>query len=151
MPHGSSFNIPFTITATNVGTNSGVHTSGQICSLNQGAGTCVFGVTTSLVTNLYNAGTIVVMGQTYTVSTNTSTIVSITTTGVTLPFEMVDDDDNTLLPHVPDTGLMVQEYAPAYITPIIDGGGNIANDKQTIAFDANVDTMTNASLDLLQA
>ena len=55
------------------------------------------------MTNLFNGGTLAIFGHTYTVATNTDTNVTLTTTGVTLPFEMVDDDDNTILPRNPDT------------------------------------------------
>jgi hypothetical protein len=42
---------------------------------------------------------------------------------------------------------MVQKYAPAYVVPIVDGGGDTNNIKQTIAFNANVDATTHAAID----
>jgi hypothetical protein len=141
MPTGSSFSIPFTITGTNVGTNSGVKTTGRICSLVTNAAGCAFGVTTPLMTNLFNGGTLVVMGQTYTVATNTATNVLITTTGVTLPFSMVDDDDNTILPRNPDTTDLARAFKPAYVTPFYD----LTNARPTAPFVANLAQDTQAT------
>lgn len=59
-------------------------------------------------------------------------------------FRLHDDDDDSILPRVPDTGWMQDSdaagdnlFAPAYIRPIYDGGGNSRNDENNIALDVN--------------
>ncbi len=59
-------------------------------------------------------------------------------------FRLHDDDDDSILPRVPDTGWMGDNdnpagnlFAGAYIRPAYDGGGNSANDEQDIALDVN--------------
>jgi len=48
------------------------------------------------------------------------------------------DDDTQVMPEMPDTGLMQQAYAAAFIAPIVDGGGNPANNKDNVSFQLNV-------------
>lgn len=54
-------------------------------------------------------------------------------------FTLHDDDNDAILPRVPDTGWMQDSdvamdnlYAAAYIRPIFDGGGNPANDDDDV-------------------
>lgn len=49
-----------------------------------------------------------------------------------------DDDDQTLLPEAPDLGLMQEAYAAAFILPVVDGGGDPANNKMNVPFQLNV-------------
>ncbi|RMD65987.1 hypothetical protein D6833_02100 [Candidatus Parcubacteria bacterium] len=57
---------------------------------------------------------------------------------VDIPFELVDDDDHTLLPDFPDTSLMPDIFDEAYVLPVVDGGGNVGNNSQAVTFDLNV-------------
>ncbi|GIW41413.1 MAG: hypothetical protein KatS3mg076_1990 [Candidatus Binatia bacterium] len=59
-------------------------------------------------------------------------------------FRLHDDDDDSILPRLPDTGWMQDSddpannlFAPAYVRPVYDGGGNPANDEQNVALDVN--------------
>ncbi len=61
-------------------------------------------------------------------------------------FRLHDDDDDSILPQVPDTGWMQDAddamsnlFAAAYIRPIYDGGGTRANDENNIALDVNTE------------
>ncbi len=72
---------------------------------------------------------------------------TMTTSSLNIPFT-VKDDDTATLPSLPDTGLMVTKYQPAYILPVFDGGGNPAYDKSNIAPSINVDTTSHAALDV---
>jgi hypothetical protein len=42
------------------------------------------------------------------------------------------------MPEMPNLGLMSQAYAQAYILPVLDGGGNPANNKSNVAFLPNI-------------
>jgi len=57
---------------------------------------------------------------------------------VDIPFELVDDDDHTLLPNFPDTSLLPDIFDEASVLPVVDGGGNVGNNSQAVAFDLNV-------------
>jgi len=53
------------------------------------------------------------------------------------PFWLLDDDAQ-VMPEMPDTGLMEEAYGAAYIYPVIDGGGDPANNKTIVAFASNI-------------
>ena len=62
-----------------------------------------------------------------------------------VPFDLHDDDQDNVLPRLPDLGWMQDSdtpqqnlFAMAYIRPLDDGGGNRANNQQNIAFRANI-------------
>jgi hypothetical protein len=52
---------------------------------------------------------------------------------------------------MPDTGLMQQAYAAAFIAPIVDGGGNPANNKDNVAFQLNLEWDNDVFLAQIQA
>jgi hypothetical protein len=53
------------------------------------------------------------------------------------PFLLVDDDEQPM-PEAPNAGLTELAYGDAYILPVVDGGGNSANNKNNVAFAANI-------------
>lgn len=66
---------------------------------------------------------------------------------VDIPLQIHDDDDDTVLPHNPSTTYMSDSdtaldnvYAAAYIRPVYDGGGNVANNNQTVPFIRNTES-----------
>ncbi len=61
------------------------------------------------------------------------------------------DDDAQEMPEMPDTGLMEEAYGAAYIYPVIDGGGDPANNKVTVPFSANVESEDAAILAQIEA
>jgi hypothetical protein len=57
-----------------------------------------------------------------------------------ISFELRDDDTATM-PHRPLIDALVYEkYGDAYILPIVDGGGNTANNKDAVPFELNLDS-----------
>ncbi len=66
------------------------------------------------------------------------------------PFWLLDDDAQ-VMPEMPDTGLMEEAYGAAYIYPVIDGGGDPANNKVTVPFSANVESEDAAILAQIEA
>ena len=135
--NAAGFSLPASIVYA--GATNGV---GNVVALSGG----VFTITSNLGTNKYVGGTFRTVGVNFTITTNTATTVTVSGTAQ-IPFQLHDDDDDTLLPHLPDTGLMVQKFNPAYVAPIVDGGGDANNDKQTISFNANVDATSHTALD----
>jgi hypothetical protein len=140
MPAGGTFNIPFTVKDAN-GSNA---VSGQVLAMSLSS-FFYFTINTTLATNAYAGGTLTVAGSAYGVMQNVGNSVR-AFPGAAIPFTLHDDDNDALLPQLPDTGLMVQKFAPAYVVPLIDGGGNFNNIKQSIAFSANVDSTTHTSV-----
>jgi hypothetical protein len=125
---GPGFAIPAKIATTNT-TNS----VGQVVALSN----AVFTVSSSLGTNKYSGKTLQVLGSAFTITTNTATNITVSGTP-TLAFRLHDDDDDTILPHVPQIGTEVASlYATAYIKPIVDGGGNLTNNSTNVGFVAN--------------
>jgi hypothetical protein len=59
---------------------------------------------------------------------------------VDIPFLLLDDDGQNLLPDFPDTSLMPEIFDSAYILPAVDGGGSEGNNTKSVAFDLNVTT-----------
>ncbi|MEK6674392.1 MAG: hypothetical protein AABZ47_01910 [Planctomycetota bacterium] len=51
----------------------------------------------------------------------------LTTSALNIPCTLKDDDDNTLLPKLPDTSAMTPAYQPAYVVPVFDVGDNNMN------------------------
>jgi hypothetical protein len=134
----AGFNLPSQIVM-----NGGTLDSGQVVAL---AGS-LFTVTGNLGTNLYIGGSFRAAGTSFTISTNTANTVTVTSVSPTIPIVLHDDDDDGILPHLPDTALMVEKFAPAYILPLIDGGGDLANNKQSVSFTANDDHRSHSALD----
>lgn len=71
---------------------------------------------------------------------------TMTTSSMNIPFTVTDDDTATL-PSLPDIGLMVEKFKPAYILPVFDGGGNPAYDRMNIIPSTNIDSTSHAALD----
>lgn len=66
---------------------------------------------------------------------------TLTTNALNIPCIIKDDDDDTLLPKMPDTGQLVGAFVPAYVVPVFDvGDSNMA-----VPFVLNVDN-TNAAV-----
>jgi len=63
---------------------------------------------------------------------------------VDIPFELVDDDA-AMMPELPDTSLLQEKYAPAYILPVVDGAGG--SNSQTVPFKLNLNTDSSVALD----
>ena len=66
----------------------------------------------------------------------------------TIPFKLHDDDDDTILPGLPDhlfgnlresDDPVANKYASLYIRPVYDGGGNIANNQNDVPFVRNTE------------
>ena len=76
-------------------------------------------------------------GGTMTITAQNKAAGTMTTSSLNIPFSVKDDDVATL-PSLPDTGMMAPQFAPAYILPVNDGGGNPAFDRQTVAPSLNV-------------
>lgn len=134
------FNIAAQVTRTNQ-----PNVNGNVTSL---VGTVVtLDVPANTLTNAYVGGTISVAGVSMNVTAVNPANSTVTVGALAnIPFELRDDDDNTVLPNLPDTSLMEEKYAPAYILPVFDGGGAAANDKMTVAFKRNFTSDTVAAL-----
>jgi len=50
----------------------------------------------------------------------------------------LEDDDAQVMPEMPKTGLMEAAYGKAFILPVFDGGGDLANNKSNVQFVLNV-------------
>lgn len=98
------------------------------------------------LTAAYVGGTITIAGTSRTITAVNTPNNTVTFAALALHFELRDDDDFAELPQLPDTSAMEALYAPAYILPVIDGGGNNANNKQTVAFKRNIDSTSTATL-----
>lgn len=59
---------------------------------------------------------------------------ALTTAGMSVPCTVRDDDDNTLLPKLPDTGTMTSAFKEAYVVPVYDVG----NWNQAVPFQLNI-------------
>jgi hypothetical protein len=90
----------------------------------------------------------------YQIESNTATTVTVLP-GTYPPQENVDvtlwDDDTQTMPEMPDLGLMEQAYREAYIYPVLDGGGDLNNNKANVAFQLNMDWDDNVFLAQIQA
>ena len=130
------FNIPVRVSITNLPDLNGtlVSLTGQTVTLN------ITGLTAA-----YNGGNINFNGLPARAITAV-TANSVTFGGGAIPFELFDDDAATL-PATPDTSLMEVKYQPAYILPVVDGGGTASNNKQTVAFTLNAVGDTTPGID----
>lgn len=82
-----------------------------------------------------------------------SGINQLTTTDFNIPFELADDDTTPILPKaINDISFVETAFAQAYITPVLDGGGNANNNKLNVPFVPNMAALNipaiNALLDL---
>lgn len=94
----------------------------------------------------HNGGTLNVAGVSMTISSVDAATKEVVVSALSdIPFELVDDDTHTL-PTWPDLGLMDQLYQPAYIRQADDGGGNAANNTQTVNAEINLSQNTDAAL-----
>jgi hypothetical protein len=94
---------------------------------------------------LYNSGQMTVAGVGMTIQSVTGPTVKVMQLA-DIPFELLDDD-LAVMPHLPDTGLMGDKFALAYIFPVVDGGGNSANNRTDVAFKLNLDHTSTPALD----
>jgi hypothetical protein len=133
-PAGNGIVVPFTISKSGVkGTVSGV-----VWRLDPATRTFSLSITNGTLTTAYVGGQIEVAGVMMTIqSVNTQNNTVVVQPLVNIPFELVDDDTATM-PHVPDTTQMQPSFAVAYVEPVFDGGGNIANNTITVPFKLNV-------------
>jgi hypothetical protein len=136
-PNLGFVSVPFTIFAASSTTPSA---SGTITLLTTGGGTLetLVGSSASLTSGAYEGGTVSIAGNTFNVDRNSTQ--SFFTVGIAeIPFQAHDDDADFLLPYPlggPPTewNEVATIYAPAYIRPVIDGGGNSGNNKRTVPF-----------------
>lgn len=63
----------------------------------------------------------------------------ITVSNLAIPFSMLDDDQ-AVMPTPPDTSYLAIAYGDAYMLPVIDGGGSLANNQNNLPFILNVNT-----------
>ena len=104
-----------------------------------------FTVNRTLSNNAYAGGTLTVAGTAFNVMGNTANTV-LTGSG-NIPFTLHDDDDDTVLPHSPViSSVMVGAYQAAYITPILDGGGNTNWNTVNVSYVANVNLAAIANI-----
>jgi hypothetical protein len=61
-------------------------------------------------------------GAEVTINTAAGGTQMVATSAMNIPCVLRDDDDNTLLPKLPDTSLMIAAYKPAYVVPFYDVG-----------------------------
>ena len=94
-------------------------------------------------------GSIAVNGSIMTIAASdaASTSVTVAAANLKIPYKIHDDDDDTILPRNPLTTLMqaaddpaTNVYAPAFIKPVYDGGGNAANNTLTVPFVLNTES-----------
>ena len=116
MPGSGTFNIPFTITDAS-GSNA---VSGQVCAMFFAGNSFFFTVNTTLATNAYNGGTFTVAGTSIGVLQNG--VNTLRTALFNLNFTLHDDDNDTLLPQLPDVSGMAVKWQAAYIVPLFDTG-----------------------------
>lgn len=136
-PNPGFVSVPFTIYAASSTTPS---VSGTVTLLTTAGGTLetLVGSSASLASGAYEGGTVSIAGNTFNVARNSTQ--SFFTVGVAeIPFQAHDDDADFLLPYPlggPPTewNVVATIYAPAYIRPVIDGGGNLDNNKRTVPF-----------------
>jgi hypothetical protein len=107
--------------------------------------TASLGVT---LTQAYNNGTLVVVDNHYNIGPGGAPVgsnVVTTSTFITVPFTVVDDDDFSLVPTSVAAGtntalldVLVESLRKAYIRALDDGGGNPANNGSTTPFRLNL-------------
>ena len=109
-----SFHIPFRLT-------KGLATvSGQIWMFTNSSPNPIFGVSPLLTAGAFDGGLIRAGSQIFGVLTNTTNTVALTNFDISFPFTARDDDDNTLLPRLPDCSDLARAFAPAYVEPQLD-------------------------------
>jgi hypothetical protein len=90
----------------------------------------------------------------FTIESNTESVVIVTWAELP-PHSDVDitlwDDDVQTMPEVPNLVLMELAYEEASIYPVLDGGGDPTNNKQTVPFEANILWRTDALLSQIEA
>lgn len=107
--------IPFTLTKGSATTN------GQIVAMLPGHPRSLFTVDVNLVPGQFNGGTMRVAGHVFAVHKNQINVVEVKAADVKLDFTgLHDDDDDTLLPRVPDASLLTNALAEAYVVPMFD-------------------------------
>jgi len=63
-------------------------------------------------------------GSNVSIVASSATAPTLTTNALNIPCIVIDDDDDTLLPKLPDTGTLASAYQPAYMVPVFDVGDN---------------------------
>lgn len=101
----------------------------------------------SSISNGYVGGTITVAGIPNTISaisypTSVHAPLIALSTQNNIPFRLHDDDNDVLLPHIPQIGAEFNTiYNSAYIHAVVDGGNSPSNNTQDIPFSRNVGTV----------
>jgi hypothetical protein len=135
--NASGFSLPAQIVQGGV-TNS----VGQVIALTNS----VFTITGDLGTNQYAGATFQVVGVAFTIAANTNTTVTVSG-APTLPFVLHDDDDDTILPRLPDTSDLARAFRPAYVIPFSD----LANAATNAPFVANLNNDSGSYMRTLYA
>lgn len=116
--NGGGFNIPAEIVS-----GGNTVSAGQVITLSGGT----FNITANLGASSYAGGTLRVAGTPFTITANTSSNVTVSGTPQ-IPFVLHDDDDDSVLPRLPDVSGMAPKWQAAYIVPLFDTGQNTTND-----------------------
>jgi hypothetical protein len=129
------FNIGFILTK---GTNSLL---GRVVSLRQTPPR--FMVKPTIPPGTFNGGSLGVAGHTFSVNSAGGNSIIVNAANPTLDFTLRDDDDQTLLPRLPDTTDVPRAFQPAYVVPFLVAPSLNAT-SQTV-FALNVNTATNSA------
>ncbi|OGV79391.1 MAG: hypothetical protein A3K18_10145 [Lentisphaerae bacterium RIFOXYA12_64_32] len=90
------------------------------------------------VSSAYAGGTLNVCGVPMTIKDVFPTSSEVTVTAFAdIPFRLTDDD-SAVLPEMPDCALLQPKFESAFVLPVIDGGTDPNNNKDTVAFTLNV-------------
>lgn len=116
--NSAGFNIPAEIVSGGNTINAG-----QVNGLSGNT----FFITANLGVASYANATFRAAGSAYTITVNTASNVTVSA-APQIPFVLHDDDDDTVLPRLPDVSGMASKWQPAYIIPLFDTGFNSTND-----------------------
>lgn len=95
----------------------------------------------------FTGGTLVVSGgASVPITANNSGATQLTTSALNIPFIIFDDDSVAMPAMVSIASHITTAYSGAYILPVLDGGGALANNKNTVPFQANIADNFNATL-----
>ena len=135
----AGIDVPFTLTKAGE-----ANVTGNIVVL--GGLNVTLNITNGVLTNNHVGGSIDIAGVPVNVTaTNPANSTITLARHPNIPFEL-RDDDTAPMPTLPDTTLMADKYEPAYIVPVVDGGGRAANNKQTVPFKRNIASDNSATL-----
>ena len=89
--------------------------------------TFTLSVSSGTLSTNYNGGTLNVAGVSATITTVSGTNVVNVTAAPTIPFVLHDDDDDSIMPRLPNTGQMPLALAQGFVVPLYDvGDTNVA-------------------------